>query len=467
MGRERRWNRPGDEGVIRLRLAVQAARLGIWDWDLETNRFEYTSRARQIFGFLADEEVTLEKLRALTHPEDLPMTSAQARVALDPDQNIDKPYEYRIIRHGEIRWVRAHGEAVFARQGGRRRAVRYISTIEDITHRKQAETDVAESARKLQLAIEIAGIAIWEVKLAQSKLAVSPELNRIFGYGPDDQPSIDDFRSHYLPGEQERIRIAGAEAIAAGASKFEVEFRIRRRDDVVRWLLLRAEVLRDSKGEFDRVVGVLVDIDEQKRNLERQQLMTRELSHRVKNSLTVVQALAGQCFREGQPVYNALEEFRGRLQALATANDILARTEWREFGLRDLIVQIAQPYSGGLVDPFEIEAGETVLSSRLSQPMALAFHELCTNAAKYGALSVPGGKVSIRCVETDGKLSITWKERGGPEVPPRQNQGFGTRLLTSILVHEMGEVDLRFEPDGLLCQFTISAPGALRTAGNG
>jgi PAS domain S-box-containing protein len=448
--------------MIRLRLAVQAARLGIWDWDLVTNTFEYTNRAREISGFSADEEVTLEKLRELTHPEDLPITFAQAQLALDPDKRVDKPYEYRIIRHGEIRWVRAHGEAIFTGRNGERRAIRYIGTIEDITERKQAEAALGESARKLRLAIEIAGIAIWELEIASGKLTRSPELNRMYGYAPDDEPPVEAFRSHYLPGEQERIRLAAADSMAAGNSKFDVEFRIRRLDGEIRWLLLRAEVLRDAKGDYDRVVGVLLDVDEQKRNLERQQLMTRELSHRVKNSLTVVQALAGQTFRDGQPIHRSLEEFRGRLHALALANDILAKTEWREFGLQELILQVTAPYRGSGGDNFEMDVGDTMLNSRLSQPMALVLHELCTNAAKYGSLSVPDGKVSITCRDRDGKTEIIWKESGGPAVSPLQGGGFGTRLLTSILVHELGELELRFDPDGLMCRIVIDPPGASR-----
>lgn len=442
---------------------MQAAKLGIWDWDIAANRFEYTSRAREIFGFSPDEDVTLEKLRHVTHPDDLPMTTAQARSALDPQEKVNKPYEYRILRRGLVRWVRAHGEAIFAGSNGARRAVRYIGTIEDITLRKQAEAALAESARKLQLAIEIAGIAIWELEIPGETITRSPELNRMFGYGPDEEPTVDAYRSHFLPGERERIRLAGAEAMAAGNSKFEVEFRIRRIDGEIRWPLLRAEVLRNAKGEYDRAVGVLLDVDEQKRNLERQQLMTRELSHRVKNSLTVVQALAGQTFRTGQPVEKALEEFRGRLHALALANDILAKTEWREFPLRELILQVIAPYRGTSgSNPFEMELGDTVLNSRLSQPMALVLHELCTNAAKYGSLSVPGGKVLIQYREEPGKIVFDWKESGGPAVAGLQGGGFGTRLLTSILVHELGGLELRFEPDGLTCRIIIDLPGSSR-----
>ncbi len=444
--------------TIRLRLAVQAARLGVWDWDLLGNTFEYSPRAREIFGFGPDEEITLDALRALTHPADLPMTSAQAKAALDPQAHVNAPFEYRIVRNGELRWVRAHGEAIFADFEGRRRAVRFVGTVEDITERKAAEEAATESARKLRLAVEIARMAIWEVNVTTGELTVTPELNAIFGFPRDAMPGIEAFRACYLDGEQDRIRRAGEEAMAAGHTKFEVDFRIRRLDNVVRWLLLRAEVLRDAGGNYSRVVGVLLDIDEQKRNLERQQMLARELSHRVKNSLTVVQALAGQTFRENYPVLRSLEEFRGRLQSLAFANDILVATEWQAFGLRELLLQVTQPYRNDNQSPFQIECEEHSLHARLSQPLALALHELCTNAAKYGSLSVPDGRVRVRCREAAGKIEIEWKESGGPRVPPSPGMGFGTRLLTSILVQELGALELRFDPDGLFCLISIHPP---------
>jgi PAS domain S-box-containing protein len=444
--------------IIRLRLAVQAARLGVWDWDLLENTFEYSPRAREIFGLSPDEEITLDGLRALTYPADRPLTSAQARRALDPHDRVNIPFEYRIIRHGELRWVRAHGEAIFADLDGGRRPVRFVGTIEDITERRAADEAASESARKLRLAVEIARMAIWEVDVATGELTVTPELNAIFGFPPNAVPTIEHLRACYCDGEQERIRLAGEQAMAAGHTKFEVDFRIRRLDGVVRWLLLRAEVLRDIDGNYSRVIGVLLDIDEQKRNLERQQLLAREPSHRVKNSLTVVQALAGQTFRENYPIRKSLEEFRGRLQSLAFANDILVTTEWQAFGLRELLLQVTLPYRNEEQSPFEIECEEHFLHSRLSQPMALALHELCTNAAKYGSLSVPEGRVSIRCREVSGRIELAWKELGGPQISAKPSGGFGTRLLTSILVQELGALELRFDPDGLYCLISIDPP---------
>jgi two-component sensor histidine kinase len=133
-------------------------------------------------------------------------------------------------------------------------------------------------------------------------------------------------------------------------------------------------------------------------------------------------------------------------------------TEWQAFGLRDLLLNVTQPYRGEEEYPFEIECEEYSLHPRLSQPMALVLHELCTNAAKYGALSVQDGRVSIRCRQEAGKIQIVWKETGGPQISAAPGGGFGTRMLTSILVQELGALELRFDPDGLFCVITIDPP---------
>src|SRR6185295_6001643 len=128
------------ESERRLRLAVEAAGIGIWDWNLVTNEMVWSEQAKAIAGLRPDAPVTYEMVRDLTHPEDLPQTSAMARRALDPKERLRATYEYRLIRaDGQVRWVLAHGEAVFGIDEDGERAIRYIGTIRDITERKLAE----------------------------------------------------------------------------------------------------------------------------------------------------------------------------------------------------------------------------------------------------------------------------------------------------------------------------------------
>lgn len=438
----------------KLELALRAANIGIWDWDLQTTEFDYSERARSIFGFAPFGEITYDMVRAVTHPDDFPHTSAQAKRAIDPALREDMPYEYRIFRAdtGELRWVRAEGNAVFEIGSDTVKAIRYIGCIQDITDTKRAAAALEESERRQRLAIEAAGMAVWEIDLRTNSLATSPDLKRLFGFAAEEEPTLEDFRECYVPGEQGKTREAAIAALGQGESHFEAEFRINRKDGQERWLLLRAEILLSGGGEPQRVVGVVMDIDERKRNAERQVLLMRELNHRVKNSLSVVQSIAGQTFRQGIDISAGLEAFRSRLRALADANDILMQSEWASFDLETLIDKVTAPYRTRGPGPFTITGSHILIPPRYNVSLALALHELATNAAKYGALAAREGKVMIDCQSNDETASIEWLESGGPPVTETSRQGFGLQLLTKVLAPAFSKMDYELRPQGARCR---------------
>ena len=446
-----------EESGLKLRLALRAANLGVWDWTLETNEMNYSPRAREIYGFTPDETVTFAKVRDATHPEDLPRTSALAKLALNPSIRSREPYEFRIVRAdtGEERWILAHGEAIFEEVEGVTRATRYLGTIEDITRRKATELALQESERRQRLALEAARMAVWELDLATDSLTSSAELNRIYGLPADCRPTLEELRALYVPGERERIQEIGMQAIAEGRSDFEAAHRIRRPDGKILWLLLRAEVVSDESGQMSRVIGVVMDIDERKRSEESQQLLMRELAHRVKNSLSVVQSIATQSFRGDRADPVALSTFRNRLVALADANEVLLAQDWSGFGLRDLVDRIVAPYRDPH-DRIEVSGPDVDLPPRLNVPLALTLHELCTNASKYGALSQAAGRVSLRWSKVRaGRLDLQWTEEGGPPVALPKAKGFGLRLISEILSVELGSVELSPTQGGLCCRMRL------------
>ncbi len=438
----------------KLRLALKAARIGIWDWDLGRNEMNCSPRARSILGFSQDGPVSVEMVRDATHPQDHPRTAAMARSALDPGARLKEPYEYRIIRPGtgEIRWVVVHGEAVFRDEGNGAKAVRYVGTIEDITERKSTEQALRESELRQRLAIDAARMAVWEFSVAAGEVTATPELNRILGLDPAARLSIGDMEALYLPGERERLQAAAQAAIEEGRAQFEDEFRFRRPDGNVRWLLLRAEILAGADGQPDRVIGVLMDVDDRKRAEERQALLMRELNHRVKNSLSVIQALASQSFRRADP--EAFADFHGRLRALAAANDVLLDNELREFDLGSLLTRIIEPYAGDM-DRFAIKGEPVTLPPRLNVPLALVLHELATNSAKFGALSRPEGGVAASWGPVPAGTELLWIEGGGPAVPADPMKRFGMRLIEDVLSVEIGSVSMEFPAPGLRCRILI------------
>jgi PAS domain S-box-containing protein len=418
---------------------------------------QYSARAREIYGFTADQDVTINDVREATHPDDLPRTSALAARALDPVIREKPVYEFRLKCRdgGGERWALAHGEALFdADEAGQLSAARYIGTIEDITDSKALEAAYSDAQMTQRLAIDAARMAVWEFDIKTQKVRGSPELNRLYGFESGSEPTIEELRQCYLPGEQERVQQAALAALEQSEMEFEVEFRILRKDGADRWMLLRAQIITDADGEYDRVVGVVMDIDERKRGEQQRELMVRELNHRVKNSLSVVLAIASQTFRGAVDMPTALNAFRGRVQALAVANDVIVENDWGGFELSELIDRVTAPYRQEDSDPFTIHGQQLTLAPTANVPLALALHELCTNAAKYGALSVPGGRIDLTWTIEGACAQIVWKEMGGPVVK-EGNGGFGTTMMRRILSQEFEQFDLQMPSSGVICTIRI------------
>lgn len=191
---------------------------------------------------------------------------------------------------------------------------------------------------------------------------------------------------------------------------------------------------------------------------ETRQLMTAELQHRIKNILAVVQAIAAQTFR-GAVDPALMDAFSGRIQTLTQAHDALTRNHWQPAPVARVVEQALAPH-GVTTARFQVEGPAMMLAAKQALALSLALHELATNAAKYGALSVEGGLVTIGwSLEGGGapRLVFTWREAGGPPVSQPTRKGFGTRLIQRSLAAEFsGTVDLDYRPEGLVC--TIEAP---------
>lgn len=248
----------------RLALAAQTAQVGVWDWDLVTGGMDYSAEAKAIFGFAADLPVTFEMVKAATHPEDFPRTWPMAQRALDPAIREKAPYEYRIIRSdGSVRWVLAHGEAVFEGEGESARAIRYLGAIQDVTDRRATEEALQASQARLHLAMDAAQVAVFDTA-ASSVVDMSNELKQQLGL-PSDQPvTTEALRGRFFPGELEQVQAAARAAMDAGNRTFEAEYRYRRYDEKPGWMLVRAELNAPAEGEEPKATGVLIEITERK-----------------------------------------------------------------------------------------------------------------------------------------------------------------------------------------------------------
>lgn len=445
------------ESRARLELATEAADLGIWDWNLQTGEMLYSERAKSIHGFAPGEPVTLGMIQAATHPDDLPRTSAMARRALDPAVREHTPYEYRIIRpsDGAVRWVLAHGEAVYASVDGEERASRYVGTLQDITGHHDLVAALRESEARLRLALDAGHMAVWVYDLASNTFLASPELNRLYGFAADAQVGLGEFQARYYPGDRERVVSAYQEAAGRGERYFEVEYRCTQPDQSVRWLQLRAENETDAAGEPTRIVGVVLDITRRKRLEEQQVLVTRELHHRVKNTLATVQALVSSTARYTRTIGEFETAVRNRIASLAKTHTLLIENAWGGADLRKILLAELSPFDDDAGRRVRLEGPDVHLPSEMALALSMAAHELTTNAAKHGSLSLPTGRVEVTwSLETsesaEPRLTLAWAEHDGPLVEAPSRQGFGAVLLQRVLGRQLGgEVGTSYAPEGI------------------
>lgn len=446
------------ESEARLRLAIEAAQLGIWDWNLRTGELVYSPRAKEIYGFDPDAPITIAQVRKATHSDDLPLTAELSRRARDPAIRQKQAYEFRIVRpDGSIRWILAHGEAVFATVDGRQKAIRYAGTIQDITAQKQTADALWQSGTQLRVAMAAGKMGVWEYDPATESLVGSPGLNRVLGFPSDSTPSVAQFRSGYLPGEQERIRETGRRALADGEQSFELEFRYRWPDQSVHWLLLRAEfIFRNQK--VSRLIGILTDITVLKHAQEQQAFLFNELNHRVKNTLATVQSLAVMTSKTKAPAEFA-DTFTRRLAALSAAHDLLTGSGW-EYAALDVVIEAElKPYMSGQIT-LDRSPAPVLLKSKAALNLGLVFHELATNAAKHGALSQSSGRLDVtwRRTERNGQpyLSVVWREHNGPPPKKVRAAGFGSRLIESAITQDLtGQIKLDYPPTGFVAEIEL------------
>ena len=451
------------ESETRLALATRAANLGIWDWNLETGEIHFEPRARALWGFPPTGPVTEAMMAAAMHPDDVAETNARFARARDPVVRDESAYEYRIRRaDGDLRWIRAHAQAIFEDRNGQATAVRYVGTMEDVTSAKRREEALTASESRLRLALDAGRMAVWAVD-GLGRVEASPEFNRLLHLPEDARPSLEDLQARYHPGELARLQLLGEQALQRGDRFIEFEYQHLWPDGEPRWLLVRAEFLLSATGDPAGAIGVIMDITERWESEERLKLLAREVDHRANNLLAVVQ---GAIALTDAPTAAELKQvLLGRVAALAKAHQLLASSRWVGADLEQLVREELAAYGGPGLERVTIQGSAVPLSPAVAQGMAMVLHELATNAIKYGALSVEGGRVHVTWTggQYGSPLVLIWRETGGPPVLEPARSGTGTRVIRRALAgHIEGTTELNWRPEGLVCRIEVR-PGASAT----
>jgi two-component sensor histidine kinase len=326
-----------------------------------------------------------------------------------------------------------------------------------------------QSEQQLELALRAGRLGNWALDLKTGRLIASEffRANFVVGEGePFDRYAQVTSRVH--PEDRDR-QAAEMDMAIEQHTDLESEYRTVSPDGEIRWILVRGRAAYDDDGTPARMTGVSLDITARKRADEHQRLLLDELNHRVKNTLATVQSIALQTSRGVDP--QAFEDaFLARIVALARAHDLLTSVAWEGALLRDVIGQTLAPYVGDDGETRARFSGPNVrLGPNAAVSLTMAFHELATNAAKYGALSVVTGRVDVDWQVDNparpARLEIVWRETGGPKVSPPRRRGFGSRLVERGLAREFdGQVTLSFDPEGVCCRMQLPLSHKLQLA---
>ncbi len=274
----------------------------------------------------------------------------------------------------------------------------------------------------------------------------------------------------FHPDDQERAWERWRKSLETG-EPYEIEYRLRHHSGEYRWVLGRAMPVRNKDGAITRWVGTCTDIDEFKRATEQVTLLSRELSHRIKNIFAVIAGLIGLSAIRDPANKEFSRRLGDRIAALGRAHDYarphseLSRPAGVAVTLHGLLAEIMKPYRDEGDERVSIDGCDVPVDDRGATPIALVVHELATNAVKYGALSTQSGKVDISCEMADGYVTLHWRESGGPvaSLPPGQ-QGFGTLLSEASIEGQLGGTITRdWRPEGLQVEIRVEQSRLSRT----
>jgi PAS domain S-box-containing protein len=325
-----------------------------------------------------------------------------------------------------------------------------------IKERDRAVAELQRTSDLLQSIITLTPDLVY-VKDADSKtILTNPATLRLYGKTLDDVKGRGAIDWHPNREEVERIVENDRIVMEQGESmQFEEAFT---GIDGRRVFLSTKTPLRDQSGQVVGVVGVSTDVTDREKRAQHIEFIMRELSHRSKNLLTVIQSIARQTAKQSLGFDEFQKSFDSRLQSLAALHDLLIEHDWEGASIAEVVQSQLKPFANR--DRVDADGVDVFLKPDVAQMFAMAFHELATNATKYGALSVDGGRVAVRWAVTDGQFRIEWREQGGPAVTSPKRDGFGSTVLKRIASHvAQARIEYVFDSTGVV--WKLEAPLSL------
>ena len=349
---------------------------------------------------------------------------------------------------------------LFARQRAERALLEAKEALELKTQElSEANRRLSESEALYRSALSAGGMGTWETDLVARTRQWTPEGMALFGINlPDGRGHVggdqDEYWSALHPDDRHLVK--KFHQLADKQDSFTSEYRVVWPDGTTLWLRGHGQVVsRTADGKAHRLVSLVADETQRKASEDHIKFLMHEISHRSKNLLTVIQSIARRTARTAATMEDFESRFGQRLQGLAASHDVLVRNSWQGAPLAELMRQHLLPFADAKSSRLELVGPDITVTAEAAQAIGLALHELATNAIKYGALSVPAGKIKMSWTldgTADGprQLLLSWIEQGGPPVAPPSRIGFGHLVIEDMIARSLdGKVALEFAPLGL------------------
>lgn len=435
--------------LAQLELVLQATGTGTWETDLLTRRTMRSEAQTRLFGLQpSPNPERWEDGFSRIHPDDQPEFRAIFEAARRGEiESFEQ--ECRVVwPNGEVRWLHRRG-IVVRDVDDQPRWIRGVAI--DVTERKRSE----EANGNLAAIVASSNDAIMSLSLDGRIVSWNPAAERLTGYSGEEAHGK--LLANLVPQDSVNEALAMIGGVRSGSST-RIETTFLHKSGAPVMVALAAAPVRGGAGQVIAISVVARDIGESKRQEERRNVLIQELNHRVKNTLSILQSIAVQTLKGVDAAKR--QDFLSRLMALSRCHDLLTDTAWENAELHALLTRTMAPYATAAgASRVSLEGPPVQLLPSTALSLALAIHELATNAAKYGALSLPAGRVAVDWSVVTGPegqtLNMTWREHDGPPVTPPREFGFGSRLLQGLGTQPGGSVRHEFLPDGVVCAISL------------
>lgn len=449
------------DSEARLRLVQDVGGLAVADCNLVTGRASWSPQFAELFQLPPDAAETglkFDAILSLVHEDDKAALLAEYRRLLRRGGQFHR--EFRIRRaDGSVTWVNARGSFI---EGAAGRIERILCLCSDITEERQAESRNAQLAAIVASSID----AIASVDFTDRIRTWNHGAEQLFGYAAYEVlgRKATDF---YVPPDLVEERDNMVQRLMEGEA---VEYQTRRQhkngQPIDVWI--RGTPMRRPDGSLFGASFIIRNVTAQKQREEHVRFLMRELTHRSKNLLAVIQAMARQSLSLHSSPEEFVERFTERLNGLAGSHDLLLSDDWAGASLIQLIRSQLQHYDDLFDSRIHLQGADLILRPEAAQNIGIALHELSTNAAKFGALSVPGGTITVSwAVVNDGgdarRMQLRWKEQSGPPVVLPTHKGFGRMVMDRIAGQALGgHSKAVFAPDGVCWELDVPASSVVR-----